>query len=67
LIMPKSKGSKIRALAKSVAKYQAMSADDKAEVDAEVAKIDAKAMSKASASQLQVALNPKTFSVTYDK
>ena len=67
LIMPKSEGSKIRAIAKQVAIYQAMSAEDKSLVNAEIVKIDAKAKAKASASQLQVALNPKTFSVTYDK
>ena len=64
LIMPKSEGSKIRAIAKQVAIYNAMPTDDKAKVDAEIVKIDAKAMAKASVNQLQVALNPETFGVT---
>lgn len=67
LIMPKSEASKIRAIARQVAIYNSMSTDKKAEVDAEIVRIDAKAMAKASVNQLQVALNPKTFSVTYDK
>ena len=64
LIMPKSEGSKIRAIAKQVDKYNSMSTDDKAKVDAEIVKIKAKALSKESASQLQVALSPATFGVT---
>jgi len=67
LIMPKSEASKIRAIAKQVAIYNSMSTDDKAKVDAEIVKIKAKTMDKESVNQLQVALSPAQFSITYDK
>ena len=67
LIMPKSEASKIRAIAKQVAIYNSMATDDKAKVDAEIVKIKAKTMDKESVNQLQVALSPAQFSITYDK